>query len=46
MTWEWSLILKPIGLLILFLPGVFVVVLVRRIKDSKLKRFLLFSWRV
>lgn len=45
--WLWAVALKPFGLLLMFAPG---ALLVRYIKynmpDSKLRRFLLISWKV
>ena len=45
--WQWALVLKPFGLLLMFLPGaVLVWWLKRHLPEGKLRRILLFSWRV
>lgn len=45
--WQWALLLKPLGLLIMFTPGAMLVWWLRkRMPDSRLKRILFFSWRV
>jgi hypothetical protein len=46
--WQWAIVLKPFGLLILF--G-FTFIVARKIiepliPEGKLKRFLFFSWKV
>lgn len=46
-AWQWALLLKPLGLLILCTPGAVLVWWIKcRMPDSRLKRFLLISWRV
>ena len=45
--WQLAIMLKPIGLLILFAPGAMLVWWLRRFApESSLKRFLLISWKV
>jgi len=45
--WHIALLLKPLGLLLMFAPGAFIVYYVkRRMPDCRLKRFLLTSWKV
>lgn len=45
--WQWALVLKPFGLLLMFAPGaLFVWWLKKRLPAGWLRRVLLFSWRV
>ena len=45
--WQIALIIKPLGLLLMFAPGALIVYLLRhRMPDCALKRFLLISWRI
>jgi hypothetical protein len=45
--WQLALIFKPFGLLLMFAPGAVIVYLLRkRLPSGRLKRFLLFSWKV
>lgn len=45
--WQWAIVLKPVLLLALFIPGALLVYWVRpKMKNSWLKRLLFFSWRV
>ena len=45
--WQWALVLKPFILFVYLIPGALLVWWLRRLMpDGKLKRFLLFSWRV
>lgn len=44
--WMWAIILKPFGLLILFVVVALLAYPFRKLPDSKLKRFLFISWRV
>jgi len=45
--WMWAIVLKPLGLLLLFSFTWWCATLLRKhLPDGKLKRFLLFSWKV
>lgn len=45
--WQWALLLKPFGLLIMFLPGAYFAWWLRkRLPDGRLKRILFYSWKV
>lgn len=45
--WQWALMLKPFGLLIMFTPGALLVWwLKRKLPAGRLRRILLLSWRV
>lgn len=46
--WHWALILKPLALLFLFVCIVYPIkwLLLRWLPDGKLRRLLLFRWRV
>lgn len=45
--WQWALVLKPFGLLLMFTPGaVLVWYLKRNFPHGIIRRILLFSWRV
>jgi hypothetical protein len=45
--WQWALIFKPLGLLLLFTPGALIVYMLRKhLPDCPLKRLLLISWKV
>lgn len=46
MTWLIALAIKPLVMLLLLIPGAFAVYYLRRMPECKLKRVLLFSWRV
>mgnify|MGYP001592826120 FL=1 len=44
--WQWALVLKPFGLLLMFAPGaVLVWYLKRNLRAGWLRRILLFSWK-
>jgi len=46
-AWQLAIILKPFGMLLMFIPGaVLVWILRRKLPEGRLKRFLLFSWKV
>lgn len=42
----WAVVLKPFGLLVLFTVIALLVYPLRKLPDSKLKRFLFFSWKI
>lgn len=45
--WHMALVLKPLGLLILFTPGAaFAWLLRKRMRECKMKRLLLVSWKI
>lgn len=45
--WQLALLLKPIGLLIMVLPGAYLAWYLRKyLPDGRLKRFLFISWKV
>ncbi len=45
--WELALVLKPLGLLLMFAPGALLVwYLKRNLPQGWLRKILLFSWRV
>ena len=46
-AWQWAIVLKPLGLLILCAPGAVLVWCIRKqMPNCALKRFLLISWKV
>ena len=45
--WQLAIVLKPFGLLLMFLPGAVIAWWLRRaLPDGALKRFLFISWKV
>jgi hypothetical protein len=45
--WHWAIILKPLGLLLLFFFVHSIAMLIHKfLPDGKLKRFLFISWKV
>ena len=45
--WEFAIMLKPFGLLLMFIPGAVIAYLLRKhLRYGLLKRILFFSWRV
>lgn len=45
--WQLAIVLKPFGLILMFLPGAFLARWLRtRLPDGPVKRFLFISWKV
>ena len=45
--WQWAILLKPFGLLLMLAPGAALVWwLKKKLPAGKLRRILLFSWKV
>lgn len=46
-SWQLAIVLKPFGLILLFVPGAFFSRWLRaHMPDGRLKRFLFISWKI